>query len=223
LDDQAVLLLGTIWWHELVGPVLLAATAIGAAAIAARTANARQAEQLAHDRELQARQLRYDREQRNRQHVRDTVDAAIANLDSAVRAITLYEGTLQDGDFLRNRMREAIGDETASDQFRRDAESGVADARQELSALSNAVFSATIELVSQRLRLALRLGKENVIVRTDGAFVAAYTALHDVLIGCDREARLTDEDQAKMDIAAAVMNEATGAFVTSCEEWFEEG
>lgn len=83
---------GDPWWHQVIGPALIAATAIAAAWIAARTANKRHASQLAHDRELQADQLAYDREQRNRQHVLDTVDRAVLGVHSALRVFGRYQG-----------------------------------------------------------------------------------------------------------------------------------
>ncbi|MBS1892284.1 MAG: hypothetical protein JST59_13390 [Actinobacteria bacterium] len=92
-------------WQELIGPVLLALTAIIAAWIAARTANHRQQEQLANDRHLQADQLAYDREQRNRQHVRDTVDEAVRGVDAALRAMFDYEAKIVVGDAQRNDRR----------------------------------------------------------------------------------------------------------------------
>ncbi len=86
---------GDPWWHQVIGPALIAVTAIVAAYISARTANHRQQEQLSHDRELhgaqlaydlelQEAQLAYDREQRNRQHVRDTIDSAVGSLYAAM-------------------------------------------------------------------------------------------------------------------------------------------
>lgn len=72
---------GPAWWADLIGPFLLSITAIAAAAIAAHTANKRQAQQLA-----------YDRDQRNRQHVRDTVDDAVRQWDEAIRAIAKLNG-----------------------------------------------------------------------------------------------------------------------------------
>lgn len=103
----------------MIGPALIAATAIVAAWIAARTANRRQQEQLshdlelqkaqlAHDRELQGAQLAYDREQRNRQHVRDTIDSAVRGLYASMRQSAEYQGLILTGDEKRGDRRAAL-------------------------------------------------------------------------------------------------------------------
>lgn len=87
----------------MIGPALIAVTAIAAAVIAAKTANRRQgaqlkhsrelqADQLAHDRELQKAQLAYDRRQRGREHTRVSVDDATRGVERAIRILAEYEG-----------------------------------------------------------------------------------------------------------------------------------
>jgi hypothetical protein len=140
---------GDPWWHQVIGPALIAATAIVAAWIAARTANRRQQEQLSHDlelqkaqlvhdRELQGAQLAYDREQRNRQHVRDTIDSAVRGLYAAMRQSAEYQGLILTGDEKRDEYRRIADDEALSDAKRDAAISGYKEAM-------DAVGAATIK------------------------------------------------------------------------------
>lgn len=139
---------GDPWWHQVIGPALIAVTAIVAAWIAARTANRRQQEQLSHDRELQqaqlvhdrelqVAQLAYDREQRNRQHVRDTIDSSVRGLYAAARQSAEYQGLILTGDEKRDEYRRMIDDEALSD-VERDA------AVRDYEAAMDAVGAATL-------------------------------------------------------------------------------
>ncbi|HWM64048.1 MAG TPA: hypothetical protein VNP96_08705 [Solirubrobacterales bacterium] len=180
-------LVGGIPGHQVIGPALIAATAIVAAWIAARTANRRQQEQLSHDRELQkaqlvhdrelqeaqlaydrelhVAQLAYDREQRNRQHVRDTIDSAVRSLDAAMRQLAEYQGLILAGDEKRDEYRRNADDEALSDAERDAAIRGYEEAMNAVGAATIKGFEVSTELMSESLRLDLRLGVEHPICR----------------------------------------------------------
>ena len=213
---------GQPWWRGLIGPALLAATAIIAAWIAANTANKRQAAQLAHDRELQAEQLAYDREQRNRQHVRDAVDEAVRGIDAAVRVLFQYEARIVEGDQERNRRRGLLADEAGGVIPKPAILEALIAETTEIQADSDAAYDASIEMTSQNLRLALRLGDKHPIVKAHQAFRDAYSTRHDALVHLYQRP-LTDEDRAGIRNASQVGNAIMASFTKSCREWFEEG
>ena len=213
---------GDPWWQELVGPVLLAATAIIAAWIAAKTANQRQAAQLANDQELQKAQLAYDREQRNRQHVRDAVDDAVRGVDAALRLMFEYEALIVVGDAQRTERRNVLGDEEASSVVKREALETLKEETDEIHAKSQAVYDATIDLASENLRLSLRLGNDHRIVKGQQALRDAYSTRHEVLEPL-RKRPLTDKDRQEIDAASESTLAAFHSFFEGCRRWFEEG
>ncbi|MGH3373134.1 MAG: hypothetical protein ACRDP6_00195 [Actinoallomurus sp.] len=212
---------GDPWWQELVGPVLLAATAIIAAWIAAKTANERQAAQLAHDRELQIEQLTYDREQRNRQHVRDAVDDAVRSVDAALRLMFEYEALILIGDDQRTERRRVLDDD-ALPTVKAEALSALKDETDEIHAHSQAVYDANIDLTSQNLRLSLRLGKDHQIVKSQQALRDVYATRHGTLEPLYKRP-LTDKDREEIHAASKSTEAIFNSFFQECRRWFEEG
>lgn len=213
---------GQPWWQELVGPVLLAATAIVAAAIAARTANTRQGQQLAHDRELQKEQLAYDREQRNRQHVRDAVDDSVRGIDAALRVMFEYEGLIVVGDNQRTERRSVLGGDGMRPTVEAVALSALKEETDEIQAKSQAVYDAAIDLNSENLRLSLRLGKDHQIVRSQQALRDVYSERHSLLKPLHKRP-LTDKDREQIRSVSKSTAEAFSSFFQDCRRWFEVG
>jgi len=209
-------------WQELAGPALLAVTAILAAAIAARTANARQGQQLAHDRELQAEQLAYDREQRNRQHVRDAVDDSVRSVDSALRLMFEYEAVILIGDDQRTERRSVLDDDGAPPPVKAEALSALKEETDEIHAQSQAVYDATIDLSSENLRLSLRLGKDHQIVKSQQALRDVYSTRHSTLEPLYKRP-LTDKDREEIRSASKSTEAIFNSFFQDCRKWFEEG
>lgn len=215
---------GDPWWHQVIGPALIAATAtaIIAAWIAAKTANQRQAAQLANDRELQKAQLAYDREQRNRQHVRDAVDDAVRSLDAALRLMFEYEAMILAGDAERTERRNVLDDDGASTGDKAHMLGALKEEMEEIHARSQAIYDAGIDLTSENLRLSLRLGISHQIVKSHQALRNVYRTRHRTLERLHRRS-ITEKDRE--DIQSA--SESTGAVFTSffqdCRKWFEEG
>lgn len=211
---------------------LIAATAIVAAWIAARTANHRQQKQLSHDRELkkaqlvhdrelQVAQFAYDREQRNRQHVRDTIDSAVRGLYAAVRQSAEYQGLILTGDEKRDEYRRIIDDETLSDAERDAAVRDYKEAMDTIGAATIKGFEISTELMGESLRLSLRLGVEHPICKSHTAYYKAYGAIFGVMQNLPT-AKITDEDREKVKAADAAEGAAMNEFLSSCSSWFEE-
>lgn len=218
-------------WQELLGPALLAVTAIIAAWIAAKTANERQAAQLAHDRdlhqaqlahdrELQIAQLFYDREQRNRQHVRDTIDSAVRTMYAAMKQSAEYQSLILTGDEKRDEYRRIADDEAAQDVDRDAALRGYEEAMDAVGAATLKGFEVSTELMSEGLRLNLRLGVMHPICESHTAYQEAYGASFEILRNLPT-IKMTNEDREKVEAADAVEGAATVEFLSSCRRWFE--
>jgi hypothetical protein len=223
---------GDPWWHQVIGPALIAATAIVAAWIAARTANRRQQQQLSHDlelqkaqlvhdRELQGAQLAYDREQRNRQHVRETIDSAVRGLYAAMRQSAEYQGLILTGDEKRDEYRRIADDEALSDAKRDAAIHGYKEAMDAVGTATIKGFEVSTELMSESLRLSLRLGVEHPICKRHTAYYNAYGACFEILHNLPT-VKMTDEDREKVKTADAAEGAAMREFLSSCRRWFED-
>lgn len=222
---------GDPWWHQVIGPALIAVTAIVAAWIAARTANHRQQEQLLHDRELQeaqlaydrelqGEQLAYDREQRNRQHVRDTIDSAVRGLYTAMRQLAEYQVLILTGDEKRDGYRRTADDEAAPDA---DRDAAIRDYEEAMNAVGAATlkgFEVSAELMSQSLRLSLRLGVEHHICKSHTAYYEAYGTCFEILRNLPT-VKMSDEDRDKVKAADDAEGAAMRDFLSACREWFE--
>jgi hypothetical protein len=209
-------------WQELIGPAIVAVTAVAAAVIAARTANHRQEAQLANDRELQADQLAYDREQRNRQHVRDTVDESVRGVDSALRALLEYEGRIVLGDAQRTMRRKTVTTAGVVSPLARSAAQALGREMAEIRTASDAVSVAAADLISENLRLSLRLGKDHEIVRAHLTIRDDYSDRHSTLQSLS-ERSLSAKDKARIASAANATAAIVSAFMDECRRWFEEG
>jgi hypothetical protein len=190
---------GKAFWQELTGPALLAITAIAAAAIAARTANTRQREQLAHDRALQERQLAHDREQRDRQHIRDTIDGAVRGADEAVHMIARFRAdVLVNGD--RNPRTEKESAELHADR--------------------DTSYDTYIKLFSENIRLGVRLGLGHPIVGRHDGLIETFVANRDLLSSVFR-GPLVERDIAEIGMQSEFLADGVGRFLEECEGWFE--
>lgn len=220
---------GDPWWYQVVGPALIAVTAIAAAWIAARTANHRQqqqleedgrlhAKQLAHDRELQKAQLAYDREQRDRMDVRVVIDDAIKGVDEALRGIAEYVAAVQVDDETREAHRQMLAAEQVGSQQALREMQALKGETDELHQLSQGLYDTSIDLTSSGLRLALRLGSDHKIVKAHDAFGAAISEYHEALKPLHHRA-ITDEDRGLIEAAEQRAGLAVTAVFSECREW----
>lgn len=210
--------------HDLIGPAVIAITAILAAMIAARTANQRQEAQLNHDRELQSElqteRLAYDREQWNRQHIRDTVDDALRGVDAAIRTIAEYEAKIVVGDGQRSERRKVLsGKDKASPLQLEEAVKGLRAETADIHTSSQATYDAAIDLTSMNLRLGVRLGKNHPIVKSHQAFRDVYSTRSESLRPLSSRP-LTDDDRTQIRAAGDSTNAILTTFFNECREWF---
>jgi len=229
---QVHLVGGDPWWHQVIGSALIAVTAIVAAWIAARTANRRQQEQLSHDRELQKAQLShdrelqmaqlaYDREQRNRQHVRDAIDSAVRSLYAAVKQLAEYQALILTGDEKRDNDRQVADDETLPDAERDAAIRSYEESMNEIGAATLRGFEVSAELMSQSVRLSLRLGVEHPICETHTVYRETHGTCFEILHNLPT-VKMSDEERRNVETASAAEGAAMSDFLSSCRRWFED-
>jgi hypothetical protein len=82
-------------------------------------------------------------------------------------------------------------------------------------------FEASTELMSENLRLSLRLGVEHPICKSHTAFSNAYGACFEILHNLPTT-EMTDEDREKVKAADAAEGDAMSEFLSSCRRWFED-
>lgn len=212
---------GDPWWQELIGPVLLAVTAIIAAWIAAKTANQRQAAQLSHDQDLQRAQFAYDREQRNRQDARDVVDESVKGTDDAVRLIAKFFAVTVAGDESRQINRAAAASVAGGPITPDGPAQRLTEELEVLRGLNRALFDTSIEMTSQTLRLSLRLGLRHPIVETHIAFRSAFNSRHEGMTPLHNRS-ITEEDRVAFEATEQSSSDTHEAFVEACREWLME-
>ncbi len=223
---------GSSWWHELIGPFLLAVTAILAAVIAAKTANKRQGEQLlhdrnlqadrlAHDRKLQAGQLAYDREQHNREHVRDRIDSAVLMVDQAVRTYTEYQREIRHVAALRSTLQAVADNPSAKAEEYEEADSLLQDQIGDLRDVKIRAQTLSAELVSEGVRLSLRLGTNSSIFEAHKSFRQNYSARIDYLAGLGETPSSGEVEGENVDGMKSIERVAA-EFLAECRAWFEE-
>ncbi len=223
---------GSAWWHELVGPFLLAVTAILAAIIAAKTANKRQGEQLAHDRglqadrllhdrKLQASQLAYDREQRNREHVRDRIDSAVLMVDQAVRAYTEFQREIRYVAAHRSELQAIAANPNGEAEEHENVASLLQEKIDALRDVNVRARTLSAELVSEGVRLSLRLGTNSSIFKAHRTFRRNYSTRIDYLESLGEAPSSSEIEEGNADKMETIEGVAAG-FLAECRTWFEE-
>lgn len=161
---------GESWINHNSGSLLVALAAIVAASLAAYTANRRHGEQLAHDREM-----------RNRDHTRDTLDAAVKGVSTAIDSTSNFAAAVETvGPRLPDLHRET--DPNLNDKVPADKVEHLAEIKEELSLARNAAHDARTAMHANQLRLEIRLGENHPIVASHNQLRTNLSAWWDALI-----------------------------------------
>jgi hypothetical protein len=192
------------------GPALIAGAAVVAAFIAARTANARLREQLAHDLVV-----------RRAEHVRDALDAAVELAHETVKALVDFELIIDDWEDERPQFEaEALSDEKTTEEQR----AILAQARKgvdNVMAADKALTERMVEMLATTTRLRLRLGSSHAIPTLYDELRQGWRELIDVL-GNGETARRTKEERDKCEELDAETNQLYEEFHQACERWLDE-
>lgn len=205
--QEVELVNGGAWWH---GPVVAACAAIAVAAIAAYTANRRQAAQLRHDRDLHFRE-----------GTRDVVDKAATTAIATLRAVTELEVEIRDGEDPR-KAAEMLGS-SPKGKTAAEAEEILAKLEKSGEEVIRALTSAgerIEDLQTEGVRLSLRMGFKDSAVDAYNAFEKASRARKNYLYesiesGLKRADKLKELEKAQTDEHAR--------FLSECDVWYEEG
>ena len=179
------------WWVEHGNAALLAAAAIGAAALAAYVAIRNQRQQLDHDRYL-----------RNQDHIRDTIDAALVSANEGRNIMERFTSSIETIEEARDE-----GDDIPPAFIER-AEKERAESLTKLQAMRAA-----------QVRLETRLGESHLVATSHWSTVVAYTkifteSLKGISANRDSSTREKDEDREDAALAAFV------DFQEACHAWF---
>ncbi len=200
--------------HEsasLLGPILLAAGAVAAAGITVLTANWRHRKQLEHDRG-----------ERNRDHIRDSIDAAVVGAGEAIHDVTSYVTESEHFHRWIAQLRKAHTIKS-KDQ---DVEDPVGEPELEhpdyeereqalIESLENG-WAKNQKMRRDNLRLEIRLGKTHEIVRE-------HDALREHLERWRGLAGSPNEDETKkeeIDPEISEIGETFARLRRACQVWF---
>jgi hypothetical protein len=202
------------------GQIIVALAAVLAALITVYTANQRHRRQLAHDRELRVEELVHDRDMRNREHIRNTVDASLEALTEATRALARLAGLLSFVEEQRSEHEAVLTDEGSADAAKEEAREGLADCIRDLEKPRDEAHAATMEMITNRMRLAVRLGEEHPVATLAEEVADCYRRLFDNLQEGLTRNRTEEERTFEDDYLMETVDPKAQEFVKSCQDWF---
>jgi hypothetical protein len=201
---------GEGWLSSHIGSILVAIAAISAAGLAAHVAIRNQRQQLAHDRHL-----------RNQDHLRDTIDAAVASASDAVLALSMFLSNIQAVEIWRETSDEALGDAGALQEDRVAARKAEEKWLGELMAERDTCYPKLNVMRATNVRLELRLGGRHPIVSShERTREALFTLMSEAIGGilAIRPKSVSDGDDDRLDAAG----DAFSDFRSACSRWFSE-
>jgi hypothetical protein len=198
------------WLHILLaagGPILIATAAVIAAFVAAKTANTRQREQLAHD--LLKRRV---------DDVRSTLDAAAELALASATVLVDFELAVENWE----EESAAIKTEGANPGLTPDDRAALmvkaAAAKDGFLAANRALTETLIEMMGTKVRLQLRLGSGHPIPDLYERLRIEYRRHGDFFSKGVAGGR-TDAERKEEEDHQAVRDEVFEGFFSACEEW----
>jgi hypothetical protein len=194
----------------LAGPALVALAAVVAAWIAAKTANRRQKEQLAHD--LAVRSL---------EHIRDAIDVVVVSVHEGTKLVADFCLAIPIWEENRPLLEAALTNNDLDPGVREKVHADLVDGLDEVTNEHAAVLDQIADLIGGITRLALRLGKLHEVTKRADELREAWTDLAALLIlgqGRNRSAAEVARTEAKEADADAAYSQ----FHLACESWLTE-
>jgi hypothetical protein len=184
----------------------VAIAAITAAALAALVAVLNQRAQLKHDREM-----------RNRDHIRDTIDSAIASANEALLAVGNFHSNVATAEEWREREMPDQEDKAAKAASREREERW----SSELDRERDEAYPLIQSMRAANIRLEIRLGAAHPIVLSHDATRAAFFELFSASMGGVGKNRAQTERDKDGDLSRAVRDHFL-EFRTAAQRWFNE-
>jgi hypothetical protein len=214
----------------IVGPLLIAGAAIGAALVARKTANERQQAQLAHDTERQERQLQHDRALRDRDFLRQTVTSALEHALEAMDAVTSVAVESEALENLHLAVMEAEkkvaaveGDDEAVLQTLNEQSKALEAANQAMdrwSAVAEPAHLKTTQMLADNVRLRALVGAKNRVRSSHWKLAEVVRSWNDRSTS-DKYLRSDEQKKAAARVHAEI-GPTLEAFEQACRERFEE-
>lgn len=200
----AVEIVGESWWHDLVGPALLAIAAILAASLAAYVA--------IHNHR---RQLEHDREERDREHARESIRTIAETIAETLDPLGIYEIAVRADDKATKHMEtlEDSGDERA----KKEAAEQQLQRAEKVDEARDEVADLLIKMTADSIGLRASFGTESPVFQRyrelSRVFNARYKACAPTVEG--RKQRELAEKDSEVKKTRAALN----AFQEACEKW----
>lgn len=227
----------------LVGPIVIAATALLGAMLTAYTANRRhqhqlehdserqraqlehdserQQEQLAHDSRRHEEQLEHDRDMRRRDHVYDTLDSVVDGTARALRMSIRFASTVFAREANRDKYLATRDSADATPAEKEFAEKRIQAIEKEFWDCDDASHEAIMDMGHDTWRLRVRFGMGGRVPRRHNELRKALREVHQTLTLALAKSRDEAQKQAT-EPAIKARNAASRRFFAACEEWFHE-
>jgi hypothetical protein len=179
---------------DLLGPALIAGTAVFAAWLAARTANNRQREQLDHDRDM-----------RDREDIRDTLDGSSERAETCLRGLRGFSAAIQAA---RPKGSEEELDEADAEELRKEVLNAQGQAHGHLQ-----------EMIADLIRIGLRFPEEDPITECHMDLHDAYEEWYDAM-AADWAGDSDDSKEDAVPQAEKAAAKAFEQFMLNCRAWF---
>jgi hypothetical protein len=166
-------------------------------------------------------QLRHDREMRNREHTRDTIDEAVGTINEAARAVATFQMKVQATDHNWEHFARVEADKSLPLDAQQRVRQDLQKSRNELHSSSQEIDQIIGELVSMKVRMVTRLGKEHPIVSSYTAFELSVQELYVSEAGAIHMLRpdsMREDDQWRLDTLRNRFKE----FREACYRWFND-
>jgi hypothetical protein len=199
---------GESWVLLLAGPAMVALAAIGAAMVAARTANKRQREQLAHDLVV-----------RREEHTRDAVDGALETVTETVGRVTELESGIRAAESVRPGLEDAARKVSGDDALHEKVLAELNNVEEKLRSLHREANARLVDMRVHGLRLRLRLESD----RIPSLYKRAADTLdrHREALAPGIERALSDREKDAIKAMDADGTSDVAAVMAACASWFQ--
>jgi len=200
----AIEVVGENWWHDLIGPGLLAIAAILAAAMAAYVA--------IHNHR---RQLEHDREERDREHARESIRTAAETIAETLDPLGAYELAVRDNDKAAKHAEtlEDSGDDEAKEAATKARRKAAKRVRETRGKVGDLVIKMTVDSIGLRTSFGAKSPVFQRYRELSRAFNLRFQASAPTPEG--RVQRETTEEGSEVKKTRVALN----AFQEACEEW----
>jgi len=164
-------------------------------------------------------QLRHDRAMRNREHIRDTIDEAVATVNDAAKTVATFQMKVQATDDHWGHFQRVEFEESVPLDARQRVQHELQNTRNELYSSSQEVDQILGQLISMKVRMVTRLGDAHPVVASYNDFEFSVQEIYSSGAGAIHMLRpqgMRDDDQLRLED----LGERFREFREACYGWF---